>query len=96
MSPASDPPSCGSPATPYCPTGGSADATLPPLVHVVQAAGGADISVCLDVCGRVFSWGWSASGRLGRGGYGDEAVPGVVEKLKGVRAVQVRCSLVDG
>ena len=58
--------------------------------RVVQAAGGADISICLDVAGRVFTWGWSASGRLGRGGYGDEMMPGVVSKLAGVRIVRVR------
>eukprot|EP00271_Cylindrocystis_brebissonii_P021274 TRINITY_DN7493_c0_g1_i1.p1 TRINITY_DN7493_c0_g1~~TRINITY_DN7493_c0_g1_i1.p1 ORF type:complete len:353 (+),score=66.47 TRINITY_DN7493_c0_g1_i1:99-1061(+) len=61
-------------------------------VHVVEAAGGVDISMARGTCGEVYSWGWGPSGRLGHGGYGDEMTPREVKGLEHVRAVQIGTS----
>lgn len=58
---------------------------VPGLPPVVQVAAGAAHSAALDTEGKLWTFGWGDSGRLGHGVVLDELMPRVVESLRHVR-----------
>ncbi len=54
--------------------------SLPADARITRISAGALFSVALADDGRMFAWGWGASGRLGNGGSGDSSTPVLVSR----------------